>query len=147
MEMLQKMSQRLKAVEKEVLHNSGTSLKDVASRIEAKLDATLEWDDKGFFMCDADGGNYWVNRTYVLSVGALDKESLLGFNWVGLVEDYPQYEAAFREAFAQHRAFEGVVRFKNGVEGRVKTKPTDDGGYIGSIKFNHDNDIHTRSQN
>lgn len=146
--MLKSVLERLQRVEHEVLHNSGHSLKDMAARIEAKLDATLEWDDKGFFMCDGSGGNYWVNRTYVIAVGAVDKEALLGFNWISFVEDYDEYEEKFTEAFEKHRIFEGELTFKNGVTGYVKTKPTDDGGYIGSIKFTKNgNRIHTNSQN
>jgi len=140
------ISRRLQVVEHEVLHNSGSSLKDISARIEAKLDFTMEWDDKAYFMSNKEGFNFWVNRTYVIKSGALSKEDLLGMNWRDLVANLEEYDESWIGAFEQHRQFTGPVTFKNGVSGILRAKPTDNDGYIGSITFDHDhNCIHADS--
>lgn len=140
------ISRRLQVVEHEVRHNSGSSLKDISARIEAKLDFTMEWDEKAYFMSNKLGFNFWVNRTYVVKTGAISKEDLLGMNWRDFIDNLEEYDEAWMGAFEQHRQFTGPVRFKNGVAGIIRAKPTDNDGYIGSITFEHDhNCIHPDS--
>lgn len=140
------MSRRIEIVEHEVLHNSGSSLKDISARIEAKLDFTMEWDDKAYFMSNREGFNFWVNKTYVVKSGALSKEDLLGMNWRDYIDNLEEYDEKWVHAFEQHRQYSGTVKFKNGSVGTIRAKPTDNDGYIGSITFEHENNcIHPHS--
>jgi PAS domain S-box-containing protein len=130
-------------IEKELKHNGGTSLKDALRRTEqlvqrlaAQAHVGMELHPYGIFMCDFDGNNFYVNRTYANKLGAT-KEELMHLGWEDFVEDYSRnWVDVFKKG--KDLSADVVFRTKSGeiVSCRVIATVLDGmGGYMGYLIF------------
>lgn len=101
----------IEALAKEVKTNGGGSLKDdllqIKERIgslESLVSAQMEDDPQGVFICDDQGSNVFLNRTYCRLLG-VTKEELSGQSWRAFVPHTvaSDYEKLWKEAFGSNR--------------------------------------------
>lgn len=89
----------------ELTHNGGSSLKDALRRTEqlvqrlaAQAHVGMELHPYGIFMCDMEGKNFYVNRTYANELECT-KEELIDGGWENFLasEDYKWRDAFDRK--------------------------------------------------
>lgn len=114
----EKVETVFKIVSTELRHNGGTSLKDYISKLDlqmrsiaVKMNAYIEFDKRGIFICDYGGKNRTVNETYANIIGCT-KEELLDKNWENFIVDVEAYRTKYAEAFLQRRRFQTDLLFK-----------------------------------
>ena len=101
----------------------------------------MDDEDFGYFECDLEGNNTYVNKTYARELKTT-VDQLENKNWVNFIND-ENYEEKWRQAFNDQRSFESDVTFKdsegNDIKAKVKAKEVRTGsgliGYIGIITF------------
>lgn len=115
-------------VKKELSPNGGSSTLDLIRRIEdrqilleRKSEAFLNENRYGFFCCDNEAHNLWVNRTYARFIGC-GVDELLGFGWKKFIktDELERYSKIWRTAFQDGCEFEETVEFINVDHQRIK---------------------------
>lgn len=126
------------------LNKIGEQINDIhvkVFKLHHRQNFFLDDEDFGYFECDLEGNNTYVNKTYARELKTTI-DQLENKNWVNFIND-ENYEEKWRNAFKDQRSFESDVTFKDGegknIKARVKAKEvrTGDGliGYIGIITF------------
>jgi PAS domain S-box-containing protein len=115
---IEEVSQQVKRVHKEVIPNSGSSMRDSINRIEervmvmgARQDAMTELSDDVWWEADAKGHVTVVNKKFTELVGRDEKE-ILGANWKNTVhpDDIDSLGAKWAQAVLDQRDTEFEYR-------------------------------------
>lgn len=126
------------------INKIGEQIEDIHTKVfklHQRQNFFLDDESFGYFECDLEGNNTYVNKTYAKKL-KVNCEDLENKNWVNYIHD-DDYEEKWTSAFKDQRSFESDVTFKDGegndIKARVKAKEvrTGDGliGYIGIITF------------
>lgn len=121
---------KTETIYKEIIPNSGSSIKDVIQRLDSRTikieekinimqgiqDAIREDGPIGLFECSEEGENYYVNRTYARWLGC-SKSDLMGFGWRNFLDSFAlkdEYDNEWKQAFKEHREVRFPIAYKNG---------------------------------
>jgi len=129
---------------KEFSHNGGLSIKDALRRTEetvnllvAQQNISLDLHDKGIFMCDGEGRNFFVNKKYAEMLDC-DKSELLNYGWQNFIVNLPEYNVAYQQAFNVNRVFNATTIMTTSdnekLQCRIEAYPLNSiSGYMGYI--------------
>lgn len=140
-ESVTKLVETVEAIQYQVNHNSGYSMRDDISSIKLEVREiaathaiSQEMMEEGMFRCTMDGKNYLVNRAYANMLG-VTKEQLEGMEWHQWIDD-PAFEHQLQEALSKgysttipttFRDIDGnkfkvkvkIAKYLEGYEGRI----------------------------
>lgn len=110
-----------KFIREKLTKNGGSSIFDAIKRIEdrqivsdGRQSALLNDSKHGYFFCNMDGRNVWVNRTYARFLDCGTNE-LMHFGWRKFIktEELERYNKIWKNAFNDGCDFEQTVDFVN----------------------------------
>lgn len=127
------------------INKIGEQIEDIHTKVfklHQRQNFFLDDESFGYFECDLEGNNTYVNKTYAKKL-KVNCEDLENKNWVNYIHD-DDYEEKWTSAFKDQRSFESDVTFKdsegNEVKTYIKVKEVRGSngllGYIGIINFN-----------